>query len=151
MSAPTLAVQRLPHAGDLPAPAYETAGAAGLDLRAAIDTPQILAAGARALIPTGFAMAIPEGYEGQVRARSGRALRDGLGVLNAPGTIDSDYRGELAVLLINHGQDATTIAPGERIAQLVIAPVVRVAVTEQPALPETVRGDGGFGHTGRGA
>ena len=150
MSGPTLAIRRLPHAGDLPAPAYESAGAAGLDLRAAIDAPRVLAPGQRAVLPTGFALAIPDGYEGQIRARSGRALRDGLGVLNAPGTIDSDYRGELSVLLINLGDQPATIAPGERIAQLVVAPVARVTVTEQATLPETARGAGGFGHTGRG-
>ncbi|MEM6491071.1 MAG: dUTP diphosphatase [Pseudomonadota bacterium] len=149
MSGPTLSVQRLPHAADLPAPAYATDGAAGLDLRAAVDAPVTLAPGARQAIPTGFAIAIPQGYEGQIRARSGRALRDGLGVLNAPGTIDSDYRGELLALVVNWGDKPVEIAPGERVAQLVIAPVGRAAIASVDVLPETRRGAGGFGHTGQ--
>ncbi|MEM7522976.1 MAG: dUTP diphosphatase [Pseudomonadota bacterium] len=149
MSPPPLVVQRLPHAGDLPPPAYETAGAAGLDLRAALSAAITLQPGQRSAVPTGFALAIPHGYEGQVRARSGRALREGLGLVNAPGTIDSDYRGELLVLAINLGDKPIDIAPGERIAQLVIAPVAQLPVAEAAALPPTVRGAGGFGHTGR--
>ena len=149
MSLPPLVIPRLPHAGDLPAPAYETAGAAGLDLRAALSAPITLQPGQRAAVPTGFALAIPDGYEGQVRARSGRALREGLGRGNAPGTIDSDYRGELLVLAINLGDKPIDIAPGERIAQLVIAPVAQLPVAEAETLPPTARGAGGFGHTGR--
>lgn len=133
----------------LPLPAYATAGAVGLDLRAAVRAPQRLAPGERTLIPTGFAAAIPEGYEGQVRPRSGRALDEGLTVLNAPGTIDADYRGEIRVLLVNLGAASVTIHRGDRIAQLVVAPVARVAPRETDALPPTPRGAGGFGHTGR--
>jgi dUTP pyrophosphatase len=129
-------------------PQYATIGAAGLDLPAAIDTPQTLAAGAFALVPCGFALALPEGFEGQVRPRSGLASKHGVTVLNAPGTIDHDYRGEVKVLLINHGRDHFTVTPGMRIAQLVICPVARVELQETDTLPETSRADGGFGHTG---
>ncbi len=146
-----LTVVRLAHAEGLNLPAYQTAASAGLDLCAAIpaDRPISLAPGARAAVPTGLVVAIPDGHEGQVRARSGRALRDGLAVLNAPGTIDADFRGELRVLLVNLGEAPLAIARGERIAQLVIAPVTRVTVEEVDALAETDRGDGGFGSTGR--
>ena len=129
-------------------PHYATGGAAGLDLPAAIDSPMTLPSGAYALVPCGFSMALPEGFEGQVRPRSGLASKQGVTVLNAPGTIDSDYRGEVKVLLINHGTDHFTITPGMRIAQLVICPVTRVGLMEVDALPETVRAAGGFGHTG---
>jgi dUTP pyrophosphatase len=129
-------------------PQYATAGAAGLDLPAALAAPLTLAAGAFALVPCGFAIALPEGFEGQVRPRSGLASRHGVTVLNAPGTIDQDYRGEVKVLLINHGQDHFTITPGMRIAQLVVSPVTRVELEETTVLPETARADGGFGHTG---
>lgn len=133
----------------LPLPAPATEGAAGLDLRAAVRTPLILQPGERVRVPTGFALAIPDGYEGQVRVRSGRAWREGLGMPNAPGTIDADYRGELEVLLINFGQDPIHIVRGDRIAQLIIAPVVRPTSSEVDALPpSTGRGAGGFGHTG---
>lgn len=132
------------------APCYMTEGAAGMDLHAGIDTPLRLAPGERALVPTGIAMAIPVGFEGQVRPRSGLALRKGLSMVNAPGTIDADYRGELGVILINHGADAIVIEPGERIAQLVIAAVQRAALTVVDDLDETGRGAGGFGHTGAG-
>lgn len=146
-----LLVQRLAHAADLPLPAYQTALSAGLDLYAALpaDGPLELGPGARALVPTGLVIGIPEGCEGQVRARSGRALREGLAVLNAPGTIDADYRGELQVLLVNLGQDPIAVARGERVAQLVIAPVVRVEVGEVEAVDASERGGGGFGSTGR--
>jgi dUTP pyrophosphatase len=145
---PTIAVVRLAHGADLPLPAYESAGAAGMDLRAAVGEAVTLAPGERAAIPTGLAMALPAGFEGQVRPRSGFALRDGVTTLNTPGTIDSDYRGEVKVILVNHGQAAVTIRHGDRIAQLVVAPVVQAAWTEVASLDETTRGAGGFGSTG---
>jgi dUTP pyrophosphatase len=131
----------------LPLPSYATELAAGLDLRA--DVALTLAPGARALVPTGLAIAIPAGYEGQVRPRSGLALREGVTCLNSPGTIDADYRGEVGVILINLGEKPVQIGRGDRIAQLVIAPVVRAALTETAELPQTRRSAGGFGHTGR--
>jgi dUTP pyrophosphatase len=134
-----VAIERLAHARDLPLPDYATAGSAGMDLRAAIDTPCVLAPGARAAIPTGLRIALDPGHEAQVRPRSGLALKQGLTVLNAPGTIDADYRGEIGVILINHGKDTATIARGDRIAQLVVAPVSRVVWREAP-LGETARG-----------
>ena len=129
-------------------PSYATPGAAGLDLAAAVRAPVTLVPGERALVPTGFALALPTGYEGQVRPRSGRALRDGLTVLNAPGTIDEDFRGELQVLMVNLGQAPVVIERGERVAQLVVARVARVECVEVERLDTTVRGAGGFGHTG---
>lgn len=144
----TVALLRLPHGADLPLPAYETAGAAGLDLRAAITAPLTLAPGERALIPTGLAMQLPEGFEGQVRPRSGLALRHGVTVLNAPGTVDSDYRGEVSVVLINHGQEPFSIQRGDRIAQFVIAPVTQAELLEVSTLDATARGAGGYGSTG---
>ncbi len=145
-----LRVKRLAHARGLALPSYASRGAAGLDLVAALadDAPLELAAGARAAVPTGLVVAIAEGFEGQVRARSGRALREGLAVLNAPGTIDSDYRGELKVLLVNLGEETVTVRRGERIAQLVVAPVERATVREVDELDDTPRGAGGFGSTG---
>lgn len=142
--------KRLPHAEDLPLPSYATAGAAGLDLRAALAEELRLEPGARALVPTGFLVAIPPGFEGQVRARSGLSLKLGLTVLNGPGTIDSDYRGELKVILINLGHDPVSIERGVRIAQLVIAPVARVSACEVAEFddPAPERGQGGFGSTG---
>lgn len=131
----------------LPLPAYATSGAAGLDLRA--DEAVVLAPGERALVPTGVSLAIPSGYEGQVRPRSGLALREGVTCLNSPGTVDSDYRGELAVILVNLGQKPVALARGDRIAQLVIAPVERAELHEADTLPQTSRAAGGFGHTGR--
>jgi dUTP pyrophosphatase len=128
-------------------PRYQTAGAAGMDLRA--DEPVDLAPGERRLVPTGIAVAIPPGWEGQVRPRSGLALKLGLGMPNAPGTIDSDYRGEVGVILVNWGQERVRLARGERIAQLVVAPVTRASLVEVASLPDTGRGDGGFGSTGR--
>ena len=130
-------------------PAYQTAHAAGLDLAADLDEPITLAPSERKAIPTGFAVEIPPGFEGQVRPRSGRALDEGLTLINSPGTIDADFRGELKVLVVNLGAGPLTIRPGERIAQLVIAPVVRAEVVEVDDLGESSRGPGGFGHTGR--
>jgi dUTP pyrophosphatase len=142
-------IRRLPHARDLPLPAYETAGAAGLDLRAALpDGPLRLAPGERLLVPTGLVLELPESTEGQVRPRSGLALRHGVTLLNTPGTIDADYRGEVGVILINHGQESFTIQHGDRIAQLVVAAVLQAEVVEAMELGETIRGSGGFGSTG---
>jgi dUTP pyrophosphatase len=135
-------------ADPLPLPRYMTPGAAGMDLLADVEADLVLAAGERRLVPTGLAVAIPPGYEGQVRPRSGLAARDGLTVLNAPGTIDTDYRGEIQILLVNLGSAAVRIRRGDRIAQLVVAPVTRVAWREVEALPERERGAGGFGSTG---
>jgi dUTP pyrophosphatase len=132
----------------LPLPSYETAHAAGMDLRAAVAEPLLLAPGARALVPTGIVIALPEGTEAQVRPRSGLAFRHGISMLNTPGTIDADYRGEIRVILINHGQEPFTIQRGDRIAQLVIAPVLRAEWIECETLDDTPRGTGGFGHTG---
>jgi dUTP pyrophosphatase len=148
----TLEVMRLPHAADLPLPAYQSEGAAGLDLLAAIpaEAPLVLAPGARALIPTGIAVALPPGTEGQVRPRSGLAARHGVTVLNAPGTIDADYRGEIQVMLVNLGHDLFRVARGMRIAQLIVAPVLRVVMSERVGLDETTRGVAGFGSTGTG-
>ncbi|WP_332692970.1 dUTP diphosphatase [Bosea sp. (in: a-proteobacteria)] len=142
-------IKRLPHAQDLPLPAYETAGAAGLDLRAALPQGTLeLAPGARALVPTGLVLALPPGSEGQVRPRSGLALRHGVTVLNAPGTIDADYRGEVQVLLVNLGQQPFAIRHGDRIAQLVVAAVAQARLVEVAVLDDTDRGAGGFGSTG---
>jgi dUTP pyrophosphatase len=144
-------IRRLPHAEGLPLPAYETAHAAGMDLRAAVaeDAPVTLAPGARAMIPTGLAIALPEGFEAQVRPRSGLAAKHGLTCLNTPGTIDADYRGEVKVILVNLGAEPFEIRRGERIAQMVVAPVTRAAWVEVEELDETERGAGGFGSTGR--
>lgn len=145
-------VQRLPHGRDLPLPQYETDGAAGLDLQAAIPEGEelVLAPGARDMVPTGLAMALPHGYEAQIRPRSGLAAKNGVTALNSPGTIDCDYRGEVKVILINHGSDPLVITRGMRIAQMVIAPVTRGIFEEHDSLPETDRGAGGFGSTGTG-
>ncbi len=147
---PTLKLVRLPHGEDLPLPAYETAGAAGMDLRAAVadDQPITLAPGQRALVPTGFVMEIPEGFEAQIRPRSGLAFKNGITCLNTPGTIDSDYRGEVKVLLINLGDQPFEITRGMRIAQTIIAPVTQVWVQEATEASTTNRGAGGFGSTG---
>ena len=144
-------VMRLPHAAGLPLPSYQSAQAAGLDLMAAVpeDSPVTLTSGARALVPTGLVLALPPQCEAQVRPRSGLAVRQGLTVLNTPGTIDADYRGEVQVLLVNLGQESVTITRGMRIAQLVIAPVVRAHLSEEGSLDDTVRGSGGFGSTGQ--
>jgi dUTP pyrophosphatase len=143
---------RLPHGADLPLPAYQSDAAAGLDLVAAVaaDAPVIIAPGQRALIPTGLAVALPAGTEGQVRPRSGLAAQHGVTVLNSPGTIDADYRGEIQVILINLGQESFTVARGMRIAQLIIAPVLQVIICENRNLNETTRGVAGFGSTGMG-
>lgn len=140
--------KKLPHAKDLPLPSYESASAAGMDIRAALDQPFELKPGKRQLIPTGLKMAIPEGYEAQVRPRSGLAWRNGITMLNTPGTIDADYRGEVKVLAINHGEEPFTINHGDRIAQLIIAPIQQCFIKEVETLPESGRGEGGFGSTG---
>ena len=147
----TVRIERLARAEGLPLPAYETRGSAGMDLRAAVpaDQPLTLAPGARALVPTGLKIALEQGYEAQVRPRSGLALKHGITCLNSPGTVDSDYRGEVGVILINHGQDAFVIQRGERIAQMVIAKHEQATMVEVGALDETARGAGGFGSTGR--
>jgi len=151
MNSVTVAIQRLPHGDGLPLPAARSAGAAGLDLAAAIpaDEPLTLQPGGRALTPTGFAIALPEGYEAQVRPRSGLAVAHGVTVLNAPGTIDADYRGEVKVILINLGEEIFEIRRGDRIAQMVVSPVSAVGFSEKDTLNETERGSSGFGSTGR--
>ena len=143
-------IMRLAHGNDLPLPSYQSAHAAGLDLLAAVpaEAPATIMPGGRALIPTGLAIALPAGHEAQVRPRSGLAARHGLTVLNAPGTIDADYRGEIQVLLVNFGGESVSITRGMRIAQLVIAPVTRAQLREVVSLDETPRGTGGFGSTG---
>jgi dUTP pyrophosphatase len=144
----TIAVKRVRAAADpLPLPAYQTEGAAGMDLLADVVEPLDIGPGARALVPTGLAVAIPPGFEAQIRPRSGLALRHGVTLVNSPGTIDADYRGEIQVLLVNLGVDPFTVARGDRIAQLVVAPVARAAWREVDALDATRRGAGGFGHT----
>ena len=147
-----LPICRLPHGADLALPAYGSAGSAGLDLLAAIDgeTDVELAPGERCLVPCGISIALPPGYEAQVRPRSGLALKAGLTVLNSPGTIDSDYRGEIGVILINHGQQMFVLKRGMRIAQMIIAPVIQAALVEVQSLPESTRGASGFGSTGVG-
>jgi dUTP pyrophosphatase len=144
----TVQIKPLDHFGELPLPKFETALAAGADLRAALDADMVLAPGARALVPTGFAMALPAGYEAQIRPRSGLAYKHGITCLNTPGTIDADYRGEVKVLLINHGQEPFTITRGERIAQMVIAPITQPDFVRVETLDDTARGEGGFGSTG---
>jgi len=146
----TIPITRLPHGKDLPLPTYQSAHAAGMDLLAAVpaEAPLLLAAGARALVPTGIAIALPDGHEAQVRPRSGLAVKHGLTVLNAPGTVDADYRGEIKVLLINLGDEAVALTRGMRIAQLVIATVARATLVEVAELDQTSRGAAGFGSTG---
>ena len=148
---PRIAVVRLPHAEGLPLPAYETDGSAGMDLRAAVSEgePMVLRPGDRDMVPTGLAIALPHGFEAQIRPRSGLAAKSGVTCLNTPGTVDSDYRGEVKVILINLGAEDFTIRRGDRIAQMVIAPVVQAAWDLADSLDETVRGSGGFGSTGR--
>jgi len=153
MTAPgtlTLPFLRFPSGEGLGLPSYATAGSSGLDLRAAVEADRVIDPGDRSLVPTGFGVAIPGGFEGQVRPRSGLALRTGVTILNAPGTIDPDYRGEVQVILVNLGREAVTIARGERVAQLVVARVERIVWDEVAALPSSARGAGGFGSTGRG-
>jgi dUTP pyrophosphatase len=144
----SIVLNYLPHGAGLPPPAYQTAGAAGCDLHAAVADPVLLMPGARAAIPTGIALELPDRFEAQIRSRSGLALRYGIAVLNAPGTIDADYRGEIFVLLINHGTSAFEITRGARIAQLVLAPVIRAQFVEAETLGQTARGQAGFGSTG---
>lgn len=144
----TTAVVKLPHAQDLPLPAYGTPESAGCDLLAAIDASMIIAPGKRALIPTGLKMMLPDGYEAQVRPRSGLALKHGITVLNTPGTIDADYRGEVGVILVNLGEEDFTVTRGMRIAQMVIAPVTQTRWQEVTSLETSERGEGGFGSTG---
>ena len=144
----SVTVIRLAHGADLPLPDYATADSAGLDLMAAIDAPKSLAPEERALIPSGLSIALPGGYEAQVRPRSGLAYKNGITVLNSPGTIDSDYRGEVGVLLINHGDELFVIERGMRIAQLVISPITQLTWDEVETLTETARGKRGFGSTG---
>jgi len=152
MTTPTLAVKRLPHGQGIALPAYETTGAAGMDLRAAVaeDAPMTIKPGARDMVPTGLALAIPLGFEAQIRPRSGLAAKAGVTCLNTPGTIDSDYRGEVKVILINLGSEDFIIRRGDRIAQLVVAPVTQACWAEVDDLDETARGAGGFGSTGHG-
>lgn len=147
---PVLSVVRLTHARDLALPSYQTAEAAGMDLRAAIDAPIILAPGARMLVPTGLIIQLPVNHEGQIRPRSGLAYKHGITVLNSPGTIDSDYRGEVHILLINHGDEPFEITRGMRVAQMIVAPVVQVQIVEANDLTNTDRGTAGYGSTGTG-
>lgn len=149
MSLPRIGIRRLPHGEGLPLPAYQSLGAAGADLCAAVVEPLTMAPGARALVPTGLVFAIPPGFEVQVRPRSGLAARHGVTVLNAPGTVDSDYRGEVMAILINHGAEPFVIARGERIAQIVVVPVSQAEFEEVEHVDATARGTGGFGSTGR--
>jgi dUTP pyrophosphatase len=143
-----VSVRRLSHARDLPLPARATAHAAGFDLRACVERPMVLEPGARALVPTGIGIALPAGYEAQIRPRSGLALKQGIALLNAPGTIDADYRGEIGVIVVNHGSDPVTIERGDRIAQMVVHKLPAVVLEVVDDLPETERGPAGFGHTG---
>jgi dUTP pyrophosphatase len=149
MASVNVDIVALPHATDIPLPEYATAHSAGMDLRAAITEAITLTPGERRLIPTGIAIALPPGFEAQVRPRSGLAFKHGIGMVNAPGTIDADYRGEVGVILINHGQQDFLITRGDRIAQLVIANYARATWLQQDSLDETERGQGGFGHTGK--
>jgi len=144
----TLRVKRLPGCDDIPLPRYMTAHAAGMDICAAVQSPVSLLPGMRAMIPTGIAVALPEGTEAQVRPRSGLAAKHGITLLNSPGTIDADYRGEIKVLMINHGDTEFTINRGDRIAQIVVQPVLQASLLAVDELPESTRNDGGFGHTG---
>ena len=145
-----VAVQRLPHGTGLPLPAYATSDSAGMDLLAAVEAEVVLAPGERKLIPSGLAIALPSGYEAQLRPRSGLALKHGITVLNSPGTVDADYRGEVGVILINLGQESFAVSRGMRIAQMVIAPCSRASWAEVETLPPSERGAGGFGSTGTG-
>ena len=144
-----LSIQREPDSLDLPLPVYATSGSAGMDLYAAVKDAVILKPGERCSIPAGIRIAVPEGFEAQIRPRSGLAIRHGIGMVNSPGTIDSDYRGIICVLLINHGTEPFQVRRGERIAQMVVCPVARVEWVQVESLDETTRGSGGFGHTGR--
>lgn len=143
-----LKVKKLPNAEGLPVPSYESEYAAGLDIRAAVDESVTISPGERVMIPTGLAIALPVGFEAQIRPRSGLAIREGITMLNSPGTIDADYRGEVKLIVINHGQEKVVISRGDRVAQMVIAPVVKATITEVDDLSDTSRGAGGFGSTG---
>jgi dUTP pyrophosphatase len=145
----SLSIHREPEALDLPLPAYATDGAAGMDLYAALENDLLLSPGERASVSTGIRIAVPPGFEAQIRPRSGLAIRHGLSMVNSPGTIDSDYRGVIRVILINHGSEPIILKRGERVGQMVVCPVVRVEWNETTELDDTARGDGGFGHTGR--
>lgn len=142
-------IRREPDAQDMPIPGYATSGSAGIDLLAAVNSDIVIKPGERTLVSTGLRLAIPEGFEGQVRPRSGLALKHGISMVNSPGTIDSDYRGVLQVIMINHGREPFVIQRGDRIAQLVFAPVARAVLFESEELSETARNEGGFGHTGK--
>ncbi|MAZ03110.1 MAG: dUTP diphosphatase [Sneathiella sp.] len=148
MSDVVISITRLPHGMDLPLPVYETVDSAGMDIRAAVDRPIEITPGGRALIPTGFKMALPRGFEAQIRPRSGLALKKGIMLPNSPGTIDADYRGEVGIILLNAGEETFTIERGDRIAQMVIAPVLQASWNEVESLDDTARGEGGFGSTG---
>ncbi len=148
MTTISVSIKRRPGCADIPLPSYETAGSVGMDIAAAVDDAVVIDPGERALIPCGFSMALPPGYEAQVRPRSGLAVKHGISLVNAPGTIDSDYRGEIKVPVINHGSEPFRIARGMRIAQMVVAAVSTVELVEVDALPDTARGERGFGHTG---
>jgi dUTP pyrophosphatase len=150
MSPLRVAVTRLAGAGDLPLPEYATALSAGMDLRAALAEPLVIAPGGRALVPSGLAIALPAGYEAQIRPRSGLALKHGITVLNAPGTVDADYRGEISVVLANFGSESFTVTRGMRIAQMIVAPFAQVSWEAVEVLPESARGAGGYGSTGTG-
>jgi dUTP pyrophosphatase len=144
----SIQIKRIGNNTDLPLPGYETEGSSGMDLRASIDNPVVLNPGEVRLIPTGFAISIPPGYEGQVRPRSGLALKFGIGMVNSPGTIDSDYRGEVSIILINWGRSPFTVNRGDRIAQMIIGKVYRANLIDSESLDNTGRGSGGFGHSG---
>jgi dUTP pyrophosphatase len=144
----TVSIKRRNDCADIPLPSYETSGSVGMDLAAAVDGDVVIGSGERNLIPCGFFLALPPGYEAQVRPRSGLAVRHGLSLVNTPGTIDSDYRGEVKVPVINHGAEPFTVKRGMRIAQMIVTPVPKVELVEVTELPETARGEGGFGHTG---
>jgi len=148
MSQVSIEITRLPHGADITLPSYETTGSAGMDVRAAVSERVEIAPGARSLVPTGFKMALPIGFEAQIRPRSGLALKKGVTLPNTPGTIDADYRGEVGIILMNLGEEPFVIERGDRIAQMVIAPVTQAVWTEVSSLNETVRGEGGFGSTG---
>ncbi|WP_288905228.1 dUTP diphosphatase [uncultured Sneathiella sp.] len=148
MSDVTISITRLSHGESLPLPSYETADSAGMDIRAAVETVLEIPPGGRALIPTGFKIALPRGYEAQIRPRSGLALKRGITLPNSPGTIDADYRGEVGVILMNAGEETFVVERGDRIAQMVVAPVLQAGWREVESLDETVRGEGGFGSTG---
>ena len=144
----TVSIKRRSGCEDISLPSYETAGSAGMDIAAAVEDDVVIGPGERSLIPCGFSMALPPGYEAQVRPRSGLAVKHGVSLVNAPGTIDSDYRGEVKVPVINHGSEPFTVTRGMRIAQMIVAPVSRTEFVEVEELPVTARGEGGFGHTG---